>query len=170
MTTQGLLGTFAGHQFLSGLKEHHLMTLASGVRPFTVPAGEYLAREGQTANAFYLIQSGTVELGTRLGERGSAPVQKVGPGEVVGWSWLVPPHRWRFDCRAADTVRGLALDAEWLREKCEQDHELGYHLLQHLIGVIASRLAATRLQLNKLQEAKEVKEVKGLREQQAPIK
>src|SRR5262249_20754123 len=45
MTTQGLLGTFAGHLFLNGLKEHHLMTLASGVRPFTLPAGEFLARE-----------------------------------------------------------------------------------------------------------------------------
>jgi CRP/FNR family cyclic AMP-dependent transcriptional regulator len=166
MTTQGLLGTFAGHLFLHGLKEHHLMTLASGVRPFTVPAGEFLAREGQTANAFYLIQSGAVELGTRLAGRG-VPVQTVGPGEVVGWSWLVPPHRWQFDCRAKDTVRGLALDAEWLREKCEQDHELGYQLLQHLLGVIASRLAATRVQLSKMQEPKEVS---GLREQRAPIK
>jgi hypothetical protein len=39
------------------------------------------------------------------------------------------------------------LDAHWLREKCEQDHELGYHLLKQLVSVIASRLTATRLQL-----------------------
>ncbi len=42
-----------------------------------------------------------------------------GPGEVVGWSWLVPPHQWQFDCRAIDAVRGLAFDAEWLREAAE---------------------------------------------------
>jgi hypothetical protein len=44
-------------------------------------------------------------------------------------------------------VKGVVFDAAWLREKCTQDHELGYHLLKQLVTVIASRLAATRVQL-----------------------
>lgn len=83
-------------------------------------------------------------------DRRVVTVQTVGPGEVLGWSWLVPPYRWQFDCRAADAVRGLTFDAEWLRERCEQDHELGYLLLKQLVIVIASRLAATRLQFRDL--------------------
>jgi CRP-like cAMP-binding protein len=147
MTEQGILGTFAGHAFLRGLSERYLMALASGAKPFTAAAGELLAREGEPARAFYLIQVGHVALGLHTPDRGVVTVQTVGPGEVLGWSWLVPPHRWQFDCRAADEVRGLAFDADWLREKCEQDHELGYQLLKQLVTVIASRLAATRLQL-----------------------
>jgi CRP-like cAMP-binding protein len=144
MTDQGILGTFAGHAFLRGLDDRHLMNLASGARPFTASAGKYLARQGEEATAFYLIQSGHVDIQARRSD-GPVTVQTVGPGEVVGWSWVIPPHRWQFDCRAADTVQGLSLDAEWLRDLCERDHELGYHLLKHLLAVVASRLAASRL-------------------------
>jgi CRP-like cAMP-binding protein len=147
MSNQGLLETFAGHTFLSGLGQRHLMTLASGAEPFTAEAGAFLAREGETANAFYLIQDGHVALGTHTAGRGNIRIQTVGPGEVFGWSWLVPPHRWQFDCVAVDAVRGLRFNAEWLRNACDQDHDLGYHLVRHLAAVFASRLAATRLQL-----------------------
>jgi CRP-like cAMP-binding protein len=147
MSEQGILGAFTSHAFLAGLSERHRLLLASGARPFTAAAGELLAREGEPAKAFYLVQAGHVALTLHTPDRGAVPIQTVGPGEIVGWSWLVPPHRWQFDCRAADPVQGLAFDAEWLREKCDQDYELGYPLLKQLVGVIANRLAATRLQL-----------------------
>src|SRR5438552_571778 len=134
MANEGILGTFASHDFFRRLGDRHLMLLASGAKPFSVAAGEYLFREGEPARAFYLIQSGHVEVGSQTANRGEAIVQTVGPGEVVGWSWLLPPHRWQFNSRAVDTVRGVAFDAEWLREKCEQDHELGYHLLTQLLA------------------------------------
>ena len=147
MMDQGVLGAFASHAFLNGLSERHRMLLASGVRPFTAGPGELLAREGETAKSFYLIDAGHVALALHTPARGVVPIQTVGPGEIVGWSWLVPPHRWQFDCRAVDQVEGLAFDAEWLREKCEQDQDLGYQLLKQLVSVIANRLAATRLKL-----------------------
>jgi CRP-like cAMP-binding protein len=149
MSEESILKTFRSHEFLQGLSHRHLMLLASGARPFTAAAGEYLAREGETARSFYLIQSGHVTLAAG-GPQGSVEVQTVGPGEVVGWSWLVPPHRWQFEARARDAVAGIAFDAEWLREKCAQDYQLGYLLLQHLLTVLAGRLAATRRKLTEL--------------------
>jgi len=150
MSESGLLGVFGNHAFLNGLSPRHLMLLASGVKPVRFAEGEYLGRDGETAKAFYLIQSGHVALEMRAPGREAVPVQTVGPGEVVGWSWLVAPHRWRFDCRASDSVQALAFDAEWLREKCEQDHELGYQLLKHLVTVMAARMTATWQQLLEL--------------------
>ena len=147
MTEQGVPSVLAGHTFLSGLSEAHQQLLASGARPFTAAPGELLAREGETARAFYLIQAGHVALDLHSPNRGAVSIQTVGAGEIVGWSWVVSPYCWQFDCRAVDTVQGLAFDAQWLREKCEQDHELGYQLLRQLVTVIANRLAATRLQL-----------------------
>jgi CRP-like cAMP-binding protein len=147
MSELTILDVFSSHGFLRGLSEQHRMVLASGVRPFTVPAGQLLAREGEPAHAFYLVQSGHVAIETHRPDRGAVRVLTIGPGEVAGWSWLVPPHRWQFDARAVDAVSGLAFDAEWLRAKCEEDHELGYHLLKELLTVLATRLAATRLQL-----------------------
>ena len=145
MTKQGLLGAFGTHAFLDGLSDRHLMGLASVVKPFAIGPGEFLARKEHGANAFYLIQSGHVEIGNHTDDGEFSPIAEVGPGEAVGWSWILPPYRCPFDCRAADSVQGLSLDAEWLRKQCETDHELGYHLLKHLLAVVASRLASTRL-------------------------
>ena len=147
MSNQPLTAAFSHHAFLRGLSERHLMMLASGVRPLTLRLGELLAHEGQPAKALYLIQTGHVAIETYRPAGGAVRVQTVGPGEVVGWSWIVEPYRWQFDARAMDAVTALALDAEWLRERCASDHELGYCLLKELVAVIAARLSATRLQL-----------------------
>jgi CRP-like cAMP-binding protein len=147
MTEPGILGAFAGHEFLKGLSQHHLMFLASGARPFQAKENEVLAREDETAKSFYLIQSGRVAVEIHRPGRGAVRLQTIEPGDVVGWSWIVPPYRWQFDVRALEPVSGLAFDATWLRERCEQDHEMGYHLLKQLIAVIARRLMATRQQL-----------------------
>ncbi len=145
MDAHGLLGTFASHAFLQGLSDRHLMILASGARPFTAAAGEYLARQGASAHALFLIQSGHVTLSTSLPKRGEVAIQTVGPGDIVGWSWLLPPHRWQFDIRAVDSVSGLAFDGEWLRQLCESDYEVGYHLLKQILAVIGDVIAASRL-------------------------
>lgn len=138
-----VIDAFGTHDFLSQLGERHRMRLATGVRPFTAKDGDVLAHEGQTASAFYLVQEGRVAIGQR-DDRAFKTIDVAGPGEVVGWSWLLPPHQWQFECRALGPVRGLAFDAEWLREQCEQDPELGYHLLKHLFKVVVQRLAASR--------------------------
>jgi len=141
------LGAFDSHPFLSGLDNRLLMQLASGVKPFSAKAGEYLGREGKPATSFFLVQSGHVAIESPSPHGSPGVIQTIGPGEVIGWSWLLPPYQWQFDCRAVDTVQGLSLNAEWLRWQCEQNHELGYHLLKHLLAVVGGRLAATRRQL-----------------------
>lgn len=140
-------GVFSSHPFLSGLGNRLSMQLASGVKPFSGKAGEYLGLEGQPATSFFLIQSGQVAIESQSQEGAARRIQTIGPGEVIGWSWLLPPYQWQFDCRVVDPVQGLAMNAEWLRWQCDQNHELGYHLLTHLLAVVGGRLAATRRQL-----------------------
>ena len=142
MSDDGILGAFKSHAFLGPLGDRLLLVLASGARPFRAAPGEYLARAGEPVHAFYLIQAGHVTIDAPAPGLDAA-LQTVGPGGVVGWSWLLPPHRWQFGARATDEVRGIAFNAEWLRDQCEQDHELGYHLLRQLLTVVAGRLAAT---------------------------
>jgi CRP-like cAMP-binding protein len=79
--------------------------------------------------------------------RGALTVETVDAGDVVGWSWLFRPFRWHFDARALDPVRAIALDGACLRGKCDQDHTLGYELLNRFSPVLLERLQATQLQL-----------------------
>jgi CRP/FNR family cyclic AMP-dependent transcriptional regulator len=136
-----------GHHFVASLRPDWQQLLADQARPFTRAAGEYLAREGELATDFFLITSGTVAIEIRHPLRGPLTVQTAGAGEVVGWSWMLPPYRWQFDARAVTDVAGAALDAAWLREQLETDHHLGYHLCKELLGVLSSRLAATRVRV-----------------------
>ena len=108
---------------------------------------EMILREGQVEDAFYLIRGGSVALEVFGPQRGSLIVETVGPGEPLGWSWLFPPHRARFDARALEVVTTIEFDGGCLRGKCEADHELGYELLRLFGGVLAVRLEHTRLRL-----------------------
>jgi CRP/FNR family cyclic AMP-dependent transcriptional regulator len=109
-------------------------------------AGEYLAREGDAANSFYVIRHGRVALELPAPGRGVL-ISTLGDGAVVGWSWLLPPHRWSFDARAIEPTRAIVFDGACLRGKCEADNKLGYALMQRFAGIILDRLQATRLQL-----------------------
>ena len=48
---------------------------------------------------------------------------------------------------AIDLVRAIAIDAACLRNKCEDDHHLGYEVMKRLASIIVDRLHSTRLQL-----------------------
>jgi CRP/FNR family transcriptional regulator, cyclic AMP receptor protein len=110
-------------------------------------AGELIIREGGPANRFYVIRSGTVSLETYVAGRGPLVIETLHDGDAVGWSWLFPPHRARFDARAVDDVHTIEFDGACLRGKAEEDAELGYELMRLFGGVLVERLQHTRLRL-----------------------
>jgi CRP-like cAMP-binding protein len=137
----------AEHPFFKGLEEPYLQLLVGCASNVRFNAGEVVFREGEQANQFYLIRQGKVAVETFAPGRGPIIVQTLGEGEVVGWSWLVAPYRWRFDGRAIELTRAIALDGECLRGKCEEDHNLGYELMKRVSHVMEKLVEATRLQL-----------------------
>ncbi|HXW89854.1 MAG TPA: cyclic nucleotide-binding domain-containing protein [Terriglobales bacterium] len=143
-TLQGIL---ADHPFARGLKDGHLALLVGCASNIRFEADQVVFREGEEANQFYLIREGKMAIELFAAERGSINILTLTEGEVLGWSWLVPPYRWRFDARAIQSTRAIALDGKCLREKCERDHDLGYELLKRVVPTMEERLQATRLQL-----------------------
>ena len=135
------------HPFFRGLAPGDIRFLAGCVKNARFQAGQVIFREGEDADQFYLIRDGRVALEIFAPGRGSAPILTLGAGDSLGWSWLVPPYKWRFDARAIEATRAFALDGKCLREKCDQDSRLGYELLKRIAAIIAERLHATRLQM-----------------------
>ncbi len=109
--------------------------------------GAQLMRQGQPANEFFLIRGGRVRVSIHGGPHGPLTVQTVEPGEMIGWSWLVPPYRARFDAQAVEETRALVFDGACLRAKCEEDPRMGYQLLKRVSAVLAQRLEGARVQL-----------------------
>jgi CRP-like cAMP-binding protein len=144
---QDLESILGEHRFLKGLAPPHLQELAGCASNVRFEAGQYIFHQGEEANTFYAIRQGKVALEIFVPERGAKVIQNVGEGDILGWSWLIPPHRWRFDARATELTRALAFDGTCLRTKCEEDHDFGYELLKRFSRVITDRLEATRLQI-----------------------
>ena len=137
----------AKHPFFAGLEPHYLELLTGCASNVRFKAGDTLFKEGDEAEQFFIIREGIVRLEVFAPGQGEITIQTVGSGDVVGWSWLVPPYRWHFTGRATNPVRVIALDGQCLRGKCEQDHSLGYEFLKRFSHIMLDRLQATRLQL-----------------------
>lgn len=152
MSKQEIIDALAQHALFNGLSDKHLTTLADHTQLVTVTAGQMLGQEGESANAFFLLRAGKVNIEMAGARNEDRRLQTIGAGEIVGWSWLVPPHRWRFDARVVDTVQALQIDARALRDRMEADHDLGYEVLKRFIAVITSRLTATRTHLLELEK------------------
>lgn len=109
--------------------------------------GQVIFQEGSPANRFYLILEGKVGLETALEERGIIPIQTLGPGDDVGWSWLFPPYSLHLSARALEPTRTIFFYGTRLRKQCEQDHDLGYQLMQRIAEVVVKHLQATQQRL-----------------------
>jgi CRP/FNR family transcriptional regulator, cyclic AMP receptor protein len=109
--------------------------------------GAVIFREGDQADTFFLVRHGSVALEMFVPARGSAVIETIEAGDVVGWSWLFPPYRWHFDARALTPVRATTFDGACLRGKCDDDPALGYDLMSRFAQVLIERLQWTRLRL-----------------------
>lgn len=135
------------HPFFKGIEPQRLQFIASCASNVRFEPGEFLFREGEDANNFYVIRGGKVSIEVFSPKRGAITIQTVTEGDVLGWSWLFPPYRWHFDAKAVELTRAISLDGKCLRNKCEVDHDLGYDLMKRFSEVMIQRLQATRLQL-----------------------
>ena len=142
------------HPFFQGMKEDHLELLVGCASNVRFNEGEFIFRVGEEANRFYLLRHGKVALEIFSPESGPLTILTLGEGEILGWSWLVPPYRWKFDARAVELTRAIALDGKCLREKSEKDCCLGYELLKRFAHITEQRLEATRLQLLNVYQAR----------------
>ena len=130
-----------------GMAADHLDLIAGCAINRIFEAGEYLIREGDPANTFFVIRRGAVALETHVPQRGPLIIETLHEHDLVGWSWLVPPYRTQFDVRSSGTTHTIAFDGTCLRGKCDNDPALGYDLLGRFAAVILERLQATRLRL-----------------------
>jgi CRP-like cAMP-binding protein len=137
----------AQQPFFEGFTEHHLDLFADSAREMTFDPGEAIMEQGSPANRFYLILEGRVVPGAELEDRGIIPVQTIGPGDDLGWSWLFPPYYMHLSARALSPTKAIFFYGTRLREESESDHEFGYQLMERITKVVIERLRATQQRL-----------------------
>jgi CRP-like cAMP-binding protein len=137
------------HPFFAKLEPRHLYLIADCAEFKRYEPGQYVFREGEDANQYYIIYEGEVSLERAIPGDDSVPVQVLGEGDILGWSWLIPPYSWHFNARVTAPTQLIGIDGEFLRKLCERDHELGYLLLQKVVLMMEQRLEAACERLEK---------------------
>lgn len=133
--------------FFQGLDDSLLAEIAGCATVERFEAGSTVIRDGQPASKFHLIRHGTVAIELAAAPAGRLTLQTLQEGDILGWSWLMPRKAWGFDGRAVTLVRTISIDAPRLLEKMDRNHELGYQVLRRMVGVMATRLTAARMQM-----------------------
>ncbi|MCI0710907.1 MAG: cyclic nucleotide-binding domain-containing protein [Chloroflexi bacterium] len=124
------------YKFFADLTNGYFKVISSCATTVGFDEEEFVLKAGMPANAFYLIQEGSVSI-----EHNGEIIRVLEPGDVLGWSWLFPPFTWHFDARAQTLVRAVVFDGQCIRERCESDHSFGYHIV-----TLFSQLAIERLE------------------------
>ena len=131
----------------AGLSEEQLKKLAMMGQEWNFQAGHVLVEEGRPAGQLFVLMEGSVDVRYRLPDGGSVTVDTLGPGDLMCWSALIEPYRLTATLVAREDSRALALDAAKLRQACQEDPQLGFHLMRQVAKALRSRLQSTRLQL-----------------------
>ncbi len=135
------------HPFFVGLPRETLALMAGCAVNRHLAADEYLYHEGDAAETFYIVRRGRIAIEAHSPAGPSVVIETVEQGEVLGSSWLVPPHRWNFDARAVASTSVVVFDGACLRQHCEDDAVLGYALTLRVAQVLHARLQANRVRL-----------------------
>ena len=101
-------------------------------------AGEYLFREGDPADAFYILLKGQVALVT--GEVGQVVHMVSHSGEAFGWSSLVGRSSYSASAMCEKPTKLLKLSGKRVREILEKHPEHGLIFYNHLALALGARL------------------------------
>jgi len=135
------------HPFFQDLPHEDLDLIAGCCSNQVFKPGEMIGREGEPANHFFLIREGQAHIQIFIPNQGEVTIQTVGPGDIIGWSWLFPPYKWSFDVKSVDTTRTIAMDGRCLRKKCDENPAFGYPMMKKFAQVMIQRLKAARIQV-----------------------
>jgi CRP-like cAMP-binding protein len=146
MTAQSIRAQLAQHPFSKEFKAHQIDRLATLAREVRFSPDQVIFREGEENDEFFLTVTGRVALEMVVGDK-VLRIQTLGDGDEFGWSALIMGTAKQFQARALEPVAALAFHGAKLLEACREDADFGFGLMHKLMGIVAERLHATRLQL-----------------------
>ena len=138
-------------RIFEAFSDQELAELAKVCREESHPDGFRLFEEDGPAEKLYLILEGKislekkVELG-RSGSRRQAPVSIRGPGLVVGWTSIVPPHTYVLSGICLEPSRLLAIEGRDIRCFIANNPVAGLRFMTTIATIIRGRMKATSKQ------------------------
>jgi CRP-like cAMP-binding protein len=128
---------------VKGLPAEEAAAIMALGAPIALSAGEVLFELGADAQCLYLIRRGRIALTLpmQLGGRDEdIVIEEHVPGQTLGWSALVPPHRFTLKATAPLATEVLAFRRDNLLAYCGAHPEVGTVVALNIAAMIGQRL------------------------------
>lgn len=108
-----------------------------------LPAGSVLFTLGSAADRLFLIDRGSVSLTLPVqmeGREVDLQVEEKVAGQMVGWSAVIPPHRFTLKATAAVEASVIAFPRAALLDHFAAYPDVGYTITRNIACIIGQRL------------------------------
>jgi CRP/FNR family cyclic AMP-dependent transcriptional regulator len=122
---------------LEGLTDWELKIVSQFFHEENVPQGVPLFEEGQRADRLFILEEGEISIQLPGGEMYNLHL----PGKIVGWSFLVPPHRYTASARTTAPSKLLIIQSPDFYYLIHKEPRMGVKVMANLAQVVARRLA-----------------------------
>ena len=94
-----------------------------------------------------IVLKGRIALRTLVPERGMVTILTIEPGDIWGWSAIVPPFRGTSTVVTIEPTTSVVFEGAALRIALREDSVLASAIYPRILVAVSRRLAASRLQL-----------------------
>jgi len=135
-------------QLFEGFSDGHCACFLEFIEDMACKKGDWLFKEGDTADNLFCIKNGAVELLTSLDDRVELPITILRTeGNFFGTSALIPPYTYSLSARAFQDTTLAVINRDKLMDRINQDPELGYIIMSNLAKTFLDRLKETRQEI-----------------------
>lgn len=128
---------------LRGLLPSHVTAIESCGHAVVLSAGDVLFPMGGDAECLYVIRRGRIVLTLPMqinGREQDVAIEEHEPGETLGWSALIPPHKFTLKGVAPVPSEVLAIPRLELMDYCTAFPDAGFAIGMNTAGIIGHRL------------------------------
>lgn len=128
---------------LAGLDDREVADILALGQPVGLAAGETLFRLGEEATSLYVIQAGLITLAMPMqigGREQNVRIDERAAGQTVGWSTLIPPHRFTLTATAPVVAELLAFPRRTLLPYFDSHPRVGHVVSRNVAALVGERL------------------------------
>lgn len=125
-------------EIFTGLSDEQLALVTNFCEEIEVDAGVTLCAEGKRADKLFILEEGSVSIKFPKGVEFTIST----PGKILGWSFLVPPHRYTASVITNCPSKLLVIKSPDFYELVHRNTQMGLKIMDNLAQVVAQRMKA----------------------------
>jgi len=126
---------------LGYLTDEMLAKLLPYVELQTFEEGHVIFREADLGVTFYMLKRGKVLLEQKISDKVRVSVGSIKPGYSFGWSAMLGGEElYTLEAICVEECEVFSISKEAIKRLLDDDHSMGYYLMQRIVAVVKKRL------------------------------